>query len=97
MVNHSHIQTPAEIRSAIGPAEIQPRTQHEAELLARLQTARMLASTVDAKSRDVIGNHLGMRPSQVEREIAFYEDVKAGRQVPEISPDQLRAIVGGGA
>lgn len=57
----------------------------------------MLATTVDAKSRGVIGNHLGMRASEIEREIAFYEDVKSGRQVPEIPADQIRAIVGGGA
>ncbi len=93
---HAH-PVPAEVRTRNVPAEIEPATQNEASLLGRIQTARMLASTIDDKSRRVIGNHLGMTASQIEREVAWFEEIKSGRHVPEISPDQLRSILGGGA
>lgn len=60
---HAH-PVPAEVRTRNVPAEIEPATQNEASLLGRIQTARMLASTIDDKSRRVIGNHLGMTASQ---------------------------------
>lgn len=97
MFTNPYTPTPSELSSGPKPAEMLPLDQHQASIMSRLQTARMLATTVDAKSRAVMGNHMGMRASDVEREIAYYEDVKSGRQVPEIPADQIRSIVGGGA
>lgn len=97
MMHDRFYPSPSEVRGNAVPAEIEPATQREAAMLARLQTARMLASTIDDKSRRVIASNLGMTPSDVERELAFYDDVKSGRQVPTVAPDQLRAILGGGA
>lgn len=89
--------TPSELSTGPKPPEMLPLDQHQASIMARLQTAQMLATTMGSKSRSVIGNHLGMTASDIEREIAYFEDVKSGRLVPEIPADQIRSIVGGGA
>lgn len=91
------IPTPAEVGSMPPPAEIMPRTQEEAAELARLQLARAIHSTVGEKNRRVIARAAGMTPGEMTRELDYYEQVLAGRVVPAIAPDQLRAIMGGGA